>query len=304
MEVHKGSVVLVIDDDKAICSLLQDAVSMWGMKCESVNDPVAALDCLKTSACEVVFLDIYMPVISGLDLIPEITKHRPGSKIIIMTGHADKEIAIKALRLGAFDFLEKPFELQILYHILRRALDARKSEQRQINLLEDLKKSQQELTEHKQSLENLNRQLIETNKALTIFAQNIDRERDNVQKRIILKLRSVVAPAIERLKRDKKLASYGVELDEIIRQMIGELTDDMSTDARIASTLSFTELRVATLIKNGLTTEEIANQLSISSSTVRTHRKNIRRKLKINNAQYSLRNYLLSKSRSASGSYN
>jgi len=299
MEVRNGGPVLVIDDDKAICSLFEDAISMWEMKCDSVCDPIAALDCLKMNEYDVVFIDVYLPVISGLELIPQIAKYCPSSKIIIMTGHADKEIAIKALRLGAFDFLEKPFEAQILYHVLQRALDARKSEQQQVTLLEELKESQQELTEHKMRLEHLNTQLMETNKALTIFAQNIDRERENVQKRIVLRLKSVVAPAIEGLKRDKNLAKYGAELDGIIRSMIEELMDDMSTDGKIASILSFTELRIASLIKNGLTTDEIADQLNVSPSTVRTHRKNIRKKLKINNAQYSLRNFLLSKSQNS-----
>jgi DNA-binding CsgD family transcriptional regulator len=60
-------------------------------------------------------------------------------------------------------------------------------------------------------------------------------------------------------------------------------------------TLSFTELRIASLVKGGVTTEEIARQLHIAESTVRTHRKNIRKKLNINTAQYSLRNFLNSR---------
>ncbi len=66
-------------------------------------------------------------------------------------------------------------------------------------------------------------------------------------------------------------------------------------DSRVAMSLSFTELRIASLIKNGVTTEGIAKQLHMAESTVRTHRKNIRKKLKINNAQFSLRNYLNSR---------
>lgn len=293
---NEDNAVLIVDDEPTICDLLENAISAWGMAAESVTDPLAALECLKSSAYSVILLDVYMPTISGLDLIPKIADHNPGVKIIIMTGRADKEIVVKAFRLGAFDFLEKPFELEFFSHVLRRAMDARRTELKQVKLIEDLKASQSELTSHKKSLEYLNSQLMETNKALTIFAQNIDREREEVQKRLVLKIRSVIAPVIERLKRDKGLAKYGAEFDEIIRQMIEELTDDLSQDARITSILSFTELRVATLIKNGLTTEEIASQLNISSSTVRTHRKNIRKKLKINNAQYSLKNFLMSKS--------
>jgi DNA-binding CsgD family transcriptional regulator len=70
------------------------------------------------------------------------------------------------------------------------------------------------------------------------------------------------------------------------------LTSGFAIDSRVAMSLSFTELKIASLIKNGITTEEIARQLHIAESTVRTHRKNIHKKLKINNALHSLRNFL------------
>mgnify|MGYP005854783631 CR=1 FL=1 len=291
--------VLIIDDEPDICQILEELITMWGMAAESALDGVDAVELLKAKSYEIILADVHLPVISGLDLIPEITRLCPNAKIIVMTGRADKETAVQALRSGAFDFLEKPFEMELISHALQRAVEVQDAEQRQRRLFDELQKSQSELMDHKKKLEHLNKQLIETNKALTIFAQNIDREREEVQKRVVLKLRSVVAPSIDKLKRDANLVRYGVELDGIIRQMIQELTDDLSTDGRIASVLSFTELRVATLIRNGLTTEEIAEQLHISASTVRTHRKNIRKKLRLNNAQYSLKNFLLSKSKNA-----
>lgn len=292
--------VLIIDDEPDICQLLEDVITMWGMAAESALDGPQALELIKNHPFEIILADVHLPLISGLDLIPKITRHSPNAKIIVITGRADKETAIQALRSGAFDFLEKPFELELISHALQRAAEVHEAEQRQRRLFEELQKSQGELMDHKEKLEHLSRQLIETNKALTIFAQNIDREREEVQKRVVLKLRLVVVPSIEKLKRDANVARYGVELDGIIRQMIQELTDDLSADGRIASVLSFTELRVATLIRNDLTTEEIAEQLHISASTVRTHRKNIRKKLKLNNAQYSLKNFLLSKSKNMS----
>ena len=157
-EIPMGN-VLIIDDDELFCEMLSEMVTDMGHGVKfthSLNEGVVEAI---NGTYDVVFLDVYLPVVNGLDLIPKITTRCPRSKIIIMTGYADKEIAIKALRLGAFDFMEKPFEVQILHHVLQRALDARNSEQQQMNLLEELKKSQQELTEHKQRLENLNSQV-------------------------------------------------------------------------------------------------------------------------------------------------
>jgi len=150
------------------------------------------------------------------------------------------------------------------------------------------------LLAHQQRLENLKTQLLETNRALSIFAKNIEREREEIEKRIALKLRNLIIPMVMKLRDDQALQKYGVQLDMLTTQ-IEDLTSGFAMDSRVALTLSFTELRIASLVKNGVTTEEIARQLHIAESTVRTHRKNIRKKLNINNAQYSLRNFLNSK---------
>ncbi|MGB7906811.1 MAG: helix-turn-helix transcriptional regulator, partial [Syntrophobacteraceae bacterium] len=145
-----------------------------------------------------------------------------------------------------------------------------------------------------QRLANMNAQLFDTNRALSILAQNVERERDEIEKRIALRLRNLIVPMVVKLRNDQVLHKYRAQLDMLTRQ-IEDLTSGFAIDSRVAMSLSFTELKIASLIKNGITTEEIARQLYIASSTVRTHRKNIRRKLKINNATYSLRNFLSSR---------
>jgi len=140
----------------------------------------------------------------------------------------------------------------------------------------------------------LNTQLLDTNRALSIFAQNIEREREEIETRIALKLRSLIIPMVTKLRNDEALHKFWDQLD-ILTTQVEDLTSGFAMDSRVAMTLSFTQLRIASLIKNGITTEEIARQLHIAESTVRTHRKNIRKKLKINNAQFSLRNFLNSR---------
>jgi len=161
-------------------------------------------------------------------------------------------------------------------------------------LIDDIGKSRSELLAQQQRLENLNTQLLDTNRALSIFAQNIEREREEIEKRIALKLRNLIIPIVVRLKNDPALHTYENQLDMLTKQ-IEDLTSGFAMDSRVAMSLSFTELQIASLIKNGVTTDGIAKQLHIAESTVRTHRKNIRKKLKINNAQFSLRNYLNSR---------
>ncbi len=288
MEAFSNSKVIVVDDDQLICETLSEMIQSWGLQGEAFSSAEAALEGFERNRCDVILLDIFILDVCGLDLI---SQFGPDVKIIIITGYADKEIAIRALKLGAFDLLEKPFQNELLYHSVVRALKALENERESKRLIDDLKQSRSDLLTQQQRLESLNTQLLDTNRALSIFAQNIEREREEIEKRIAMKLRSLIIPMVVKLKNDPSLQTYSLQLDMLTKQ-VEDLTTGFAIDSRVAMSLSFTELQIASLIKNGVTTDEIARQLHIAESTVRTHRKNIRKKLKINNAQFSLRNYL------------
>ncbi len=291
MEAFKNSRVMVVDDDQLICENLTEVIQSWGLEAEAFITAEAALEGAGRKKPDIILLDVFILDVCGLDLISQFGSD---PKVIIITGYADKEIAIRALKLGAFDLLEKPFQNELLYHSIARALKALEAERETKRLIDDLKQSRADLLVQQQRLENLNTQLLDTNRALSIFVQNIEREREEIEKRIAMKLRNLIIPMIVKLKNDPSLNDYAIQLDMLTRQ-IEDLTSGFTMDSRVALSLSFTELQIASLIKNGITTDEIARQLHIAESTVRTHRKNIRKKLKINNAQFSLRNYLNAK---------
>jgi FixJ family two-component response regulator len=294
MGSYENARIFVVDDEHYICQTLESLIETWGMHAEVDENPLSALRRLNEVNCTVFLLDIQMPGVSGFDLIPEIKKCDPDAKIIMMTGYADKETAITALQLGAFDFLEKPFQAEILYYTICRALDAVEKDRELKRSYESLKQSQSELLAHKEGLEQLNARLLETNRALAVLAKNFEREREEMEKKIAGKLRTLIVPAINRLRKSRSVAAaFETDLSVLVN-MVEDLTTNFHTDARIATTLSFTELKIASMIKNGISTEEIARQLNISASTVRTHRKNIRKKLNINDVRFSLRNFLTS----------
>ena len=155
-------------------------------------------------------------------------------KIIIITGFADKDTAIRALKLGAFDLLEKPFQSDLLYHSLLRALKTLESERQSKRLIDDLKQSRSELLAQQDRLENLNAQLRDTNRALSIFAQNIEREREEIEKRIALKLRNLIIPMVEKLRTIKALRKYEGQL-EMLTMQIEDLTSGFAMDSRVAA---------------------------------------------------------------------
>lgn len=291
MKSFKDSRVTVLDDDRSVCESLIAIIQSWGLCVEGFTRPEAALENIGSIECDLILLDILSSDVCGPDLLLQLSGD---VKIIVMTGRADKSTALRALGLGAFDFLEKPFENELLYHSIWRALTALENERASKRLIADLEKSRSELLTQQQRLESLNTQLFDTNRALSVFAQNVERGRDETEKQIASKLRSMILPMVMRLRNDQGLHKYQARLDTLISQ-IEDVTSGFPIDSRVAMTLSSAQLRVASLVKNGVSTEEIARQLHVSESTVRTQRKNIRKKLKINSAQFSLKNFLNSR---------
>ena len=123
--------VFVVDDDPA----LRDALSLL---MQSVRQPVETfdsaqgfLDAFDTSRRGCLVLDIRMPGISGLDLQARLADMGSTLPVIIITGHGDVPMAVRALKDGAMDFLEKPFNDQVLLDCVKRALElnARQSDQ-------------------------------------------------------------------------------------------------------------------------------------------------------------------------------
>lgn len=294
MEIYKGVPILIVDDDETLCEMLVTFATSLGMKPEVATGLPAATELIRQNRHDIVLLDIRMPEGNGLDLMPLIKQASPHALVIVMTGYADKTVAIQALRLGAYDLLEKPVVLNILSHTIARALKALEADRKITQLVRAIEDKKTEVEVHLAHYEALNSRLIETNKALSLLAQNIEIERDEMEKRVAMKLKSLVMPVLEKLKKDQHSSPSRYELDLVMTQL-QDVTTSFNTEARLASTLSHAELRIAALIKNGLTSEQIAEHLHVSPSTIRTHRKNIRRKLKINNSQYCLRNFLSSK---------
>jgi FixJ family two-component response regulator len=285
--------ILVVDDDRLLVEMLGNLISSWGMTPDGISEPLAVLERVRQVSHDVILLDVHLNGINGLDLIPKIRTHRPDTPIIIMSGYPDEETMARAPKTDAFDFLGKPFESAILLHSIRHALMAVDARRKLRRLVQGLRAKQARVLAHEKRLELLAGRLKETNRALTSLANSVELEREDQEKQMALKLKSLILPTINKLRRDPQVAKYEQELNLLVTQ-IEDMSSNFSVHLELGSILSSAEYRIACLIKHGLTAEEIAEHLHISPSTVRTHRKNIRKKLNINNAQYNLRNFLSS----------
>jgi FixJ family two-component response regulator len=293
--------VLVIDDDPQLCDFLMQVFSSWQMQAKSMKNPLLVISELRETFYNLILLDIVMPEKSGLDLLTEIKELNSYTKVIIMTGYGCKEYIIKALKFGAFDFLEKPIVLDVLSHATKRALDIQRIELEHKKILEDLRNSQKDLLNRHSQLERLNAELVDTNRALAALARHIARiekriareEREEIEKEIVMKIRLFILPIIEKLRRDEALKMYESQL-EILLGYIEELTSYSNANGQLKSILSSSEWKVLSMIRNEMTSEAIAAKLHVSLETVKTHRKNIRKKLNISGTKSDLVTYFQS----------
>lgn len=162
-----------------------------------------------------------------------------------------------------------------------------------ISSSENLKQKQSELVCHKLELENVNKELLQTNRAMSILARNIDKKKKEVEQKIAHTVLMKIIPIINDLKKEKALQKYIAEL-EVLSVYVKGLAPEADQYNKIVINLSATEMRIATLIKNGMSSQSIADAQHISLETVKTHRKKIRKKLKIRNSDTNLTSYLQS----------
>lgn len=118
---------LIIDDERDICELVEMALTAQEIVCDSVYSVKTAIKQLKEKAYDVIFCDVRLPDGDGLDLLLHINKHYPETPVCIMTAHGNMDMAIRALKVGAFDFVNKPFELKQLRSVCAAALKAAQS---------------------------------------------------------------------------------------------------------------------------------------------------------------------------------
>ncbi len=117
--------ILIVDDEPVVRSILQRKLSADGCHCEEAGNAKEALDRLADSPAELVILDINMPGISGVKLLPEIKLRYPDTAVIMATAITDTATAIRCMREGAYDYLVKPFNLDEVSLSAERALEKR-----------------------------------------------------------------------------------------------------------------------------------------------------------------------------------
>lgn len=189
--VDSTSEILVVDDEDVMQMVFANLFEEGKHNIAFAASGEQALEMLKESEYNLVVADKNLPGISGIELIPEARKLRPHAEFIIVTGYASYQSVVEALRLGAFDYLEKPFkDIDLVKQKVIQALDKQRLSHENILLAEQLREVHQELQKTVSELAQKSqpdaqarpdpkagqaeRQLDELRKAATAAVQSID----------------------------------------------------------------------------------------------------------------------------------
>lgn len=121
--MQTDAIIYVIDDDEAVRQSLEFLLNTAGIKVRSFESGKAFLDVLAQIDSGCVITDVRMPEITGIDLLKKVKEIKPDLPVIVITGHGDIALAVEAMKIGAVDFLEKPFDDDHLLAAVKSALD-------------------------------------------------------------------------------------------------------------------------------------------------------------------------------------
>jgi two-component system nitrogen regulation response regulator NtrX len=126
--------ILIIDDEAGIRQTLASILEDESYRVLAAEDAVLGLEILGREAVDLVFLDVLLPKLGGMEALERIRKEWPDLEVVVVSGHANIDMAVRAVKLGAFDFLEKPLSLDKVLTLCRNALEIQKLRKENRNL--------------------------------------------------------------------------------------------------------------------------------------------------------------------------
>src|SRR2546421_8691635 len=124
--------ILLVDDDTALLQALSQLVSlrMTTVQVDTSDSALQALELIKAQDYDAIVSDIKMPGMDGLTLLSRIQQVRPETPTLLITGHGEHDLAVQALRGGAYDFVQKPIDRDYFVASLERAIEMRRLERK------------------------------------------------------------------------------------------------------------------------------------------------------------------------------
>lgn len=319
MPPHK---ILVVDDEEKIRKSLSGLLQDEGYDVVTAGSGSECLQIMSSQHFDLVILDIVMPDMNGIEVLQRIKKKYKGTEVITVTGYADKEKAITTFRLGAYDFIEKPFEFGGMLNTIANCLN-------QLELKREIERKNRELRESEERYRLLAENIVDViwtmdikNLRTTYVSPSVTGLRGySVEEVMAQTLEEILTPSSLKIAMktlEEEMATEGVEQKDPFRTRTLELESkckDGSTvwteakmtflcgaDGRpveilgvsrditrrkqveqVLRRLSPREREILQFVVEGKTSADIAEILSLSPKTVETYRSRLMAKLGIRN---------------------
>ncbi|MFO7598775.1 MAG: sigma-54 dependent transcriptional regulator [Candidatus Desulfacyla sp.] len=150
--------ILVVDDEKSILQSLTGILSDEGFEVLTAESGIEALDKIKEATPDLVLLDIWMPGLDGIETLQKIKEDYPNLQVVMMSGHGNIETAVKATKIGAYDFVEKPLSLDKLLLSINNALEYYRLEE-EVSLLKERERNKYHITGSSRAIMELKEQI-------------------------------------------------------------------------------------------------------------------------------------------------
>lgn len=300
--------ILAVEDDPGDFGLIQAYVRLAKFGIGGGKKPViwaktlaSGIAAAKNSKPDVLLLDLSLPDSVGLATVQVMRSALPDVPIVVLTGHNDDALAIAALQAGAQDYLVKgqfdhdALSRAVRHALVRHALELQLKVSEKI-LLDSHNHLKEQVGKMASQLKELRGEFEDTNTALKVLLKNRDMDKFATQSALMRKMNQEIAPFLLKLKKNTQSIKQAHLLDVLENNLQHLASTYGNADARpfLLWRLTPVEIQVATMIKQGLSTKDIAAALSLSPETISVHRKHIRKKLGLNSKASNLRSHLTS----------
>lgn len=132
--------ILIIDDERRMCVVLKTALESDKIAVTTANSGEAAIAAMSVDKFDVIISDIKMPGMSGMDVLKRVKTDHPETEVLLMTAYADAQTAVDAMKMGAYDYIIKPFEIDESRHKVKNILERHQLKNENLELKRKLKK--------------------------------------------------------------------------------------------------------------------------------------------------------------------
>lgn len=290
----KKPLVLIVDDDEADQKFIGKLLSKADIDVALASSGEELIRLLKNILPDLIILDIMMPGMNGFEVCKRLSQQDRTSEIpvIFLSARNETEAIIQCFSMGAHDYITKPFVKEELIARVKTQLELKKKKDRLEELNTNLEKMVNERTAE---LMVTNKKLKDYNTALQVLLEKRERDKEELEKRVVLNTKELLLPLLETIKKKTTTQKERLQLVRICENNIDKIISPFVSNLKskiVEMGFTHKEITISNLIIQGKSTLEISALLNSSESTINFHRNNIRKKLGIKNKSENLQIYL------------